>query len=82
MELIALRRPFISFPLHNHFEQRLHVARRFRRYGHTAEMDYHEITPEGLAGAVRRQLTAPVNYSPIPPGGAERAAEMVARVLG
>jgi pimeloyl-ACP methyl ester carboxylesterase/predicted glycosyltransferase len=82
MELIALQRPFISFPLHNHFEQRLHVARRFRRYGHTAEMDYHEITPEGLAGAVGRQLTAPVNYSPIPPGGAERAAEMVARVLG
>jgi pimeloyl-ACP methyl ester carboxylesterase/predicted glycosyltransferase len=82
MELIALRRPFISFPLHNHFEQRLHVARRFRRFGHTAQMDYHEITPEGLADAVRRQLAAPASYTPVARGGVQQAAKMVARVLG
>jgi pimeloyl-ACP methyl ester carboxylesterase/UDP:flavonoid glycosyltransferase YjiC (YdhE family) len=82
MELIALRRPFISFPLHNHFEQRLHVARRLRRFGHTAQMDYHEITPDGLAEAVRQRLAVPANYAPVAPGGVERAAELVAGVLG
>ncbi len=82
MELIALRRPFVSFPLHNHFEQRFHVARRFRRYGHMAQMDYKEITPDGLVEAVRRQLGASLEYRPVAPGGAQRAAEMVSRVLG
>jgi pimeloyl-ACP methyl ester carboxylesterase len=82
MEMIALRRPFVSFPLRNHFEQRFHVARRFRRYGHTEQMDYDEITPESLGDAVRRQLGAPCGYTPVAPGGAKRAAEMVARVLG
>ncbi len=82
MELIALRRPFVSFPLHNHFEQRFHVARRFRRYGHMAQMDYKEITPDGLVEAVRRQLGASLEYRPVAPGGAQRAAEVVSRVLG
>jgi pimeloyl-ACP methyl ester carboxylesterase/UDP-N-acetylglucosamine:LPS N-acetylglucosamine transferase len=82
MELIALRRPFLSFPLRNHFEQRFHVARRLRRYGHAAQMDYQEVSPEGLAEGVRRALAAPIEYSPVASGGAARAAELVARVLG
>jgi len=82
MELIALGRPFVSFPLRNHFEQRFHVARRLRRYGHAAEMDYRELAPEALAEAVRRWAGTRPEYRPIEPGGARRAAEMIARVLG
>src|SRR5206468_1033800 len=33
MELVANRRPFISIPLRNHFEQNHHVVHRLRRYG-------------------------------------------------
>ena len=82
MELVALRRPFLSFPLRNHFEQRFHVARRLRRFGHTGQMDYQEVTPEDLAEAVRRTLDTPCDYAPVPPGGARRAAAIVARMLG
>ncbi len=82
MELVALRRPFISFPLHNHFEQRFHVAGRLRRHGHSAQMDYREITPDGLAAAIRTRLSAPTNYRPIEGGAARRAAELIAKVLG
>jgi hypothetical protein len=53
-----------------------------RRFGHTAQMDYHEITPDGLAEAVRQRLAVPANYAPVAPGGVERAAELVAGVLG
>jgi hypothetical protein len=28
MELVACRRPFLYFPLRNHFEQNVHVAHR------------------------------------------------------
>jgi len=82
MELIALRRPFLSFPLRNHFEQRFHVARRLRRYGHGAEMDYRQTTTETLAQATQRALAGPVDYAAVPVGGATRAAEIVSRVLG
>ena len=33
MELVANRRPFISIPLRNHFEQNHHVVHRLRQYG-------------------------------------------------
>ena len=33
MELTAARRPFLYFPLRNHFEQNLHVAHRLDRHG-------------------------------------------------
>ena len=33
MELAAARRPFLYFPLRNHFEQNRHVRHRLERYG-------------------------------------------------
>src|SRR3970282_926541 len=33
MELAAARRPFLYFPLENHFEQNRHVVQRLERYG-------------------------------------------------
>ena len=40
MELVAGRRPFLYFPLANHFEQSRHVAHRLDRYGAGRRMDY------------------------------------------
>ena len=81
MELVANRRPFISIPLRNHFEQNHHVAHRLRRYGAPPPTPYDEATPEVLAALMRERLGAPVDYLPVETGGAARAAQAIARVL-
>jgi pimeloyl-ACP methyl ester carboxylesterase/UDP:flavonoid glycosyltransferase YjiC (YdhE family) len=81
MELIANRRPFIYIPLRNHFEQNWHVARRVQRYGGPAPTDYDEATPEKLAAQMRERLGAKVNYKPVAPGAAARAASLIAKLL-
>jgi hypothetical protein len=45
MELAANRRPFLYFPLANHFEQNFHVAHRLDRYRAGRRMDYHRSDP-------------------------------------
>ena len=81
MELIAGGRPFVSFPLKHHFEQRIHVAHRLARHGHTRALEVEDATPEGVAAAVEAALAEPVAYRPIAPGGAARAAERIAELL-
>ena len=43
------RRPFLYFPLRNHFEQAFHVPHRLARYGAGTRMDYVQTDPEALA---------------------------------
>ncbi len=81
MELVAHRRPFISIPLRNHFEQHHHVAHRLQRYGAPAPTPYEKATPAALAALMRERLGAPVDYLPVETGGAARAAQAIARVL-
>jgi hypothetical protein len=58
MELVANRRPFISIPLRNHFEQNHHVVHRLRRYGAPEPTPYEEATPAHLAALMRARLGA------------------------
>jgi pimeloyl-ACP methyl ester carboxylesterase/predicted glycosyltransferase len=81
MELVATRRPFISIPLRDHFEQNHHVAYRLQRYGAPAPTPYEDATPEALAQLMRERLGAPVDYRPVEPGGAVRAAKLLAAAL-
>jgi pimeloyl-ACP methyl ester carboxylesterase/predicted glycosyltransferase len=81
MELTATRRPFLYFPLRNHFEQNIHVPHRLARYRAGTRMDYHETTPEALADAVADGLKRPVLSHEVKGGGARRAAERIARLL-
>jgi predicted glycosyltransferase len=81
MELIAARRPFASFPLKRHFEQRIHVAHRLARHGHTRALEVEDATPDGVADAIAEALATPVDYRPVAPGGAARAAAMIAELL-
>ena len=81
MELIAARRPFVYVPLAHHFEQQLHVRHRLRRYGATESLEYAEATPEALADAVARAVSAPVDYRSVTGDGAARAAELIAELL-
>ncbi|MGH7400729.1 MAG: alpha/beta fold hydrolase, partial [Candidatus Rokuibacteriota bacterium] len=77
MELTATKRPFLYFPLRNHFEQSIHVPHRLARYGAGVRMDYAEADPEALAHAVAEGLKRPVAYRDVESGGARRAAELI-----
>ena len=81
MELVAARRPFIYFPLRNHWEQVHHVAHRLDYYGAGVRMNYADTSPEDLARALVRALVSEVRYRPVPPGAARRAAERIATLL-
>ena len=58
MELTAARRPFIYFPLANHFEQQYHVRHRLDRYGAGIAMDYATSTAHDIAESIAKALAA------------------------
>jgi pimeloyl-ACP methyl ester carboxylesterase/predicted glycosyltransferase len=81
MELTACQRPFIYFPLKHHFEQCLHVHHRLRRYNAGRRMDYDDASPDALAAAIAQEIGRTVDYREIDPGGAARAASIIAELL-
>jgi UDP:flavonoid glycosyltransferase YjiC (YdhE family) len=81
MELVAAGRPFLYFPLANHFEQRRHVRHRLDRYGAGRFMEYTESTPEVIAGAIAEEIDRPVASRPVESDGAARAAALIAELL-
>ncbi|MBW3612403.1 MAG: alpha/beta fold hydrolase [Chloroflexi bacterium] len=78
MELTANGRPFLYFPLANHFEQQIHVAHRLDRYGAGCRMDYRTSDPDAIAAAITATIDRPVTYRPVASDGAARAARMLA----
>ena len=81
MELTAARRPFLYFPLRNHFEQSRHVRHRLERYGAGRLMDYDTATPDVIAAAIAAEIDREVDYRPVASDGARRAAELIAPLL-
>jgi len=81
MELAALRTPFLYFPLRNHFEQRIHVARRLDRLGAGIRLDYDDTSAEALGAMILDRLGKPVHSAPVPTDGTERAARLLAELL-
>jgi len=81
MELVATRRPFLSFPLQRHFEQCIHVRQRLANYGADNAVDYRDATPASLADRALAAMHAPVRYRPVETDGAARAALRIAKVL-
>jgi pimeloyl-ACP methyl ester carboxylesterase/predicted glycosyltransferase len=81
MELVANRRPFLYFPLHNHFEQNFHVAHRLDRHHAGRRMDYASSDPDAIAEAIAAELGRTVDYRPVPTDGAARAAGLIADLL-
>ena len=81
LELTALRRPFLYFPLEGHFEQQIHVAHRLNRHGAGVRMSFRETSPETLAAAVLENLGRDVEYTEINVNGAETAAELIHNML-
>jgi hypothetical protein len=81
MELIAAQRPFVSFPLRRHFEQRLHVRHRLERHGHQRVLEVDHCDADALAAAAAQALAAPPGYLPVADDGAARAASLIAELL-
>lgn len=81
MELTAARRPFLYFPLQNHFEQNFHVRHRLDRYGAGTYMDYAKTGPEEIAAAIVMETGRPVDYAPVETDGAARAAKRIAELI-
>jgi UDP:flavonoid glycosyltransferase YjiC (YdhE family) len=81
MELVAARRPFLYFPLRNHFEQNRHVRHRLERYGAGRCLTFDESPPEVIAEAIAIEIDRPVAYRPVETDGAARAAALIAEVL-
>jgi UDP-N-acetylglucosamine:LPS N-acetylglucosamine transferase len=81
LELTALRRPFLYFPLANHCEQQIHVAERLARHQAGIKMVYSQTTPEILAEKVIANLGKDVDYPPIPVQGAQKAAQLIGELL-
>jgi predicted glycosyltransferase len=81
MELAAARRPFLYFPLRNHFEQNRHVRHRLDRYGAGRYMDYDASPPEVIAEAIVEEIDRPIDYRPVESDGAARAAALIAPLI-
>ena len=81
MELTAAKRPFLYFPLREHFEQNYHVRYRLDQYGAGRHMDYGATDPDRLAEVIAREIGHPVVYRDVESDGAERAASMIAELI-
>jgi pimeloyl-ACP methyl ester carboxylesterase/UDP:flavonoid glycosyltransferase YjiC (YdhE family) len=81
MELIASGRPFASFPLRRHFEQRTHVRHRLARHGHERVLEASDCDASDIAAAAADALARPPAYLPVPDDGAARAAALIAELL-
>jgi|WetSurMetagenome_2_1015567.scaffolds.fasta_scaffold205668_2 UDP-N-acetylglucosamine:LPS N-acetylglucosamine transferase len=81
IELTALRRPFIYFPLENQFDQQFYVSARLTRFGAGIKMKYFDTTPENLAQTIKANIRKEVQYPPISLNGAKRSAELINNYL-
>jgi predicted glycosyltransferase len=81
MELAAAGRPFLYFPLANHFEQRRHVPHRLERYGAGRFMEFDESLPDVLGAAIADEIDRPVTSLPVESDGAARAAALIAELV-
>jgi UDP-N-acetylglucosamine:LPS N-acetylglucosamine transferase len=81
LELTALKKPFLYFPLERHCEQQFHVAGRLARHKAGVKMSFRNTTPESLAEKIVADIGKEVTYEPIPIDGAHNAADKIKRFL-
>lgn len=80
LELTALKRPFIFFPIEGHFEQ-AQVAERLERHRAGVRMQLSNTSPRQLADQVLATLNADSSFESIPVHGGRRAAELIAEMM-
>jgi UDP-N-acetylglucosamine:LPS N-acetylglucosamine transferase len=81
IELTALRRPFIFFPLENQLDQQVYIADRLARQSAGIRMRFFESTPESLADVIKKNIGKEATWPPIDTDGAKRAAKLINQIL-
>ncbi len=81
MELTAAGVPFIYFPLHNHFEQNVHVRYRLNRYAAGHCLDYVRTSVEDIADAIVATVGRTVRYRAVETNADSRAARLLLDLL-
>ena len=81
LELTAIRRPFLYFPLEGHFEQEITVARRLTRHQAGEKMLFSQTTPRLLAEKVISNIGKEVNYATPKTDGARISAQIINKLL-
>lgn len=81
IELTALRKPFIYFPLEDDCEHQIDIAHRLARHKAGVKMTFSEATPQALAESAVANLGKEITYPPIATDGAKKAVEIISRLL-
>jgi predicted glycosyltransferase len=81
LELTALQRPFLYFPLEQHFEQEVDVANRCQRHRAGIRMTCSKTTPQLLSEAIISNIKETVHYASVPIKGSTEAAKIIMKVL-
>jgi UDP:flavonoid glycosyltransferase YjiC (YdhE family) len=81
IELTALRRPFIYFPLEENCEQQISIAHRLARHNAGVKMSLTQTTPQSLAETVIENVGKDVTYPPIASDGAKKAVAIINKLL-
>jgi pimeloyl-ACP methyl ester carboxylesterase/predicted glycosyltransferase len=81
MELTAARRPFLYFPLRNHFEQSVHVRHRLERHRAGRCLEFADNDPEQIAEVMADEIDRTIDYLPVETDGARRAASLIAELI-
>jgi len=77
LELTALQRPFLFFPLRVHCEQMKHVAARQKRLGAGVQLSIDGTSATDLSRHVLSALSREVHYPPLSFDGARETAQLV-----
>jgi UDP-N-acetylglucosamine:LPS N-acetylglucosamine transferase len=80
LELSALNKAFIYFPVEGHFEQEVHVSNRLMRHEVGTRMILSDTSPELLAEKILCQIGSTPIYD-LPVDGAVRAARLISSFL-
>jgi len=81
LELTALNKPFLYFPVEGHFEQQHFITERLKRHGAGVCMSYRSTTKERLAEQILELVGKNAEYRPIPVDGAQKAALEIVKIL-
>ena len=82
LELTALGRPFLFFPLRGHCEQVKHVAARQKRLGAGVRLSLRGTSLTALSRQISSMICQEVHYPPIMMDGARQIAQMVVEAAG
>jgi len=81
LELTALRKPFLYFPLEGHYEQEVLISERLKRHRAGVKLVYRQTKPRELSEHILANLGREVDYAAIPMDGAQKAAELITGLL-